>query len=130
MICMAVAQATKITCGAATDSSTVPRYILVRENMPVRGLGVDSTRPFPSYNASDWGRVRRCYQSGQVSQRIVSPADSVPPRHYPLADSVPFNYFAADSVPHVKVKNKGSSLSFERKYIYIKTITLDFASKV
>ena len=24
------------------DSSTVPRYILVRENMPVRGLGVDS----------------------------------------------------------------------------------------
>jgi hypothetical protein len=27
------------------DSSTVPRYILVRENMPVRGLGVDSTRP-------------------------------------------------------------------------------------
>ena len=27
-----------------SDSSTVPRYILVRENMPVRGLGVDSTR--------------------------------------------------------------------------------------
>ena len=27
------------------DSSTVPRYILVRENMPVRGLGVDCTRP-------------------------------------------------------------------------------------
>jgi hypothetical protein len=25
-----------------SDSSTVPRYILVRENMPVRGLGVDS----------------------------------------------------------------------------------------
>ena len=24
-------------------TSTVPRYILVRENMPVRGLGVDST---------------------------------------------------------------------------------------
>jgi hypothetical protein len=24
-----------------THSSTVPRYILVRENMPVRGLGVD-----------------------------------------------------------------------------------------
>ena len=29
------------------DSSTVPRYILVRENMPVRGLGVDI------YNAGD-----------------------------------------------------------------------------
>ena len=27
--------------GAVADSSTVPRYILVRENMPVRGLGVD-----------------------------------------------------------------------------------------
>jgi hypothetical protein len=26
------------------DSSTVPRYILVRENMPVRGLGVDNQR--------------------------------------------------------------------------------------
>ena len=36
------------------DSSTVPRYILVRENMPVRGLGVDS------HNAGDWGRVRVC----------------------------------------------------------------------
>ena len=36
------------------DSSTVPSYILVRENMPVRGLGVDS------YNAGDWGRVRVC----------------------------------------------------------------------
>jgi hypothetical protein len=49
-------------------------------------------------------------------------ADSVPPRivpprgHYPLADSVPFIYFAADSVPHVKVKNKGSSL---RENIFI-----------
>ena len=30
------------------------RYILVQENMPVCGLGVDS------YNAGDWGRVRVC----------------------------------------------------------------------
>jgi hypothetical protein len=27
---------------SAADSSTVPRYILVRENMPVRRLGVDT----------------------------------------------------------------------------------------
>jgi hypothetical protein len=51
-----------------SDSSTVPRYILVRENMPIRGLGVDSyttemrgvaqkPNPFPPSNASDWGRV-------------------------------------------------------------------------
>ena len=40
------------------DSSTVPRYILVRENMPVRGLGVDI------YNAGDWGRVRVCSKIG------------------------------------------------------------------
>jgi hypothetical protein len=42
----------------------------------------------------------------------------------PLADSVPFTYFAADSVPHMKVKNKGSSLR-EKIYIY-----KPFASKV
>ena len=40
------------------DSSTVPRYILVRENIPVRGLGVDI------YNAGDWGRVRVCSKIG------------------------------------------------------------------
>jgi hypothetical protein len=40
------------------DSSTVPRYILVQENMPVRGLGVDKPNPFPSSNASDWEGVR------------------------------------------------------------------------
>jgi hypothetical protein len=40
------------------DSSTVPHYILVRENMPVRGLAVDS------YNAGDWGRVRVCSKIG------------------------------------------------------------------
>ena len=40
------------------DSSTVPRYILVRENMPVRGLGVDI------YKAGDWGRVRVCSKIG------------------------------------------------------------------
>jgi hypothetical protein len=56
-----------------------------------------------------------------VSQRIVSPADSVSPGQYPLADSVPFNYFAADSVPHAKVKNKGSSLRII--YLYKKLYT-------
>jgi hypothetical protein len=43
-----------------------------------------------------------------VLQLIVSPIGYCPPPgHYPLADSFPFNYFVADSVPHVKVKNKG-----------------------
>lgn len=31
-------------------------------------------------------------------------------RMSPLADSVSFNYFAADSVPHIKVQNKSSHL--------------------
>jgi hypothetical protein len=52
------------------DSSTVPRYILVRENMPVRGLGVDSTRnTFPSSNASDWERVRAQGQGGGITDQ-------------------------------------------------------------
>ena len=48
------------------DSSTVPRYILMRESMPVRGLGVDI------YNAGDWGRVRVCSKIGSGFFNISS----------------------------------------------------------
>jgi hypothetical protein len=39
------------------DSSTVPRYILVRENMPVRGLGVD-TGPIAQIYMWIWSNTR------------------------------------------------------------------------
>jgi hypothetical protein len=44
------------------DSSTVPRYILVRENMPVRGLGVDSTR---RKCEGLWNRVSKSWQNSR-----------------------------------------------------------------
>jgi hypothetical protein len=45
------------------DSSTVPRYILVvRENMPVRGLGVDSAR---RKCEGLWNRVSKSWQNSR-----------------------------------------------------------------
>ena len=44
------------------DSSTVPGYILVRENMPVRGLGVDSTR---RKCEGLWNRVSKSWQNSR-----------------------------------------------------------------
>ena len=48
------------------DSSTVPRYILVRENMPVRGLGVDSTR---RKCEGLWNRVSKSWQNSNLVPR-------------------------------------------------------------
>ena len=52
--------------GAVADSSTVPRYILVRENMPVRGLGVD----IPIIQRERLGTVRRSRQSKRFHLRV------------------------------------------------------------
>ncbi len=42
-----------------------------------------------------------------VTADTVPPADSVPPPgHYPLADSVPFDYIFADSVPPIGSERK------------------------
>ncbi|CAB3985613.1 Hypothetical predicted protein [Paramuricea clavata] len=53
------------------DSSTVPRYLLVREDMPVRGLDVGS------YNAGDWGRVRVCSKIGSGAE-VSDPRQQFP----------------------------------------------------
>ena len=52
----------EIGCATDADSSTVPRYILVRENMPVRGLGVDSTR---RKCEGLWNRVSKSWQNSR-----------------------------------------------------------------
>jgi hypothetical protein len=46
----------------AADSSTVPRFILVRPNMPVRGLGVDSTR---RKCEGLWNRVSKSWKNSR-----------------------------------------------------------------
>ena len=55
-------KATCLSQWSSPDSSTVPRYILVRENMPVRRLGVDSTR---RKCEGLWNRVSKSWQNSR-----------------------------------------------------------------